>query len=482
MPHRQDADVPIPMIKTPPGELSATALELDLRLAIAHVLFIDIVGYSKLLVKAQREAIEQLNQIVRETPQFRKGEATGKLISIPVGDGMALVFFESPEEPVQCALEIARALRSRRHVKVRMGVHSGPVNQVKDVNERSNVAGVGINVGERVMSCGDAGHILVTRRVAEDLAQDSQWQQHLHDLGEVELKHGVKVGIVNLYTGELGNRQPPEKIREARQRQTKSTRTLASVFFWGRKERPRTGRKLEEYDFYPFIINRDNVPEFNLKDFRLGMHYFLKNHDYTAARQLIFIGEQNGVREKLEPVEQKVYARLFEKYDGQKIADDTAEFLENYARIVRLIGKSFPDSGVEILLHNLADPSHSLVVLENNVTGRHLGAGATNLLIDLKKRQLFDEEKLNYELNIGSRKFKCTTIPIVRREFGVVGAICINVDANYLAEEVMKDQKRIEAWVESFCCTEMQLDENILSKDEYAKAVKGKRHFKDEEP
>jgi predicted transcriptional regulator YheO/class 3 adenylate cyclase len=468
------------MIKAPASELNSIALNLDLRLAIAHVLFVDIVGYSKLLVNAQREAIEQLNQVVRGTPQFRKSEANGKLISIPVGDGMALVFFESPEEPVQCALEIARALRTEPQIKLRMGVHSGPVNQVKDVNERSNVAGVGINVAERVMSCGDAGHILVTRRVAEDLAQDSRWQPHLHDLGEIELKHGVKVGVVNLYTEEFGNRQPPEKIKESRERQTKSKRALNFPFFRGNKERRQPGRKLEEYDFYPFTINRENVPEFNLRDFRLGMHYFLKNYDYTAARQLIFIGEQNNVPSQLEPAEQKVYANLFERYDGKGIADDTAEFLENYARIVRLIGKSFPDSGMEILLHNLADPSHSLVVLENNVTGRNLGAGATNLVIDLKKRQLFDEEKLNYELNIGSRKFKCTTIPIVRNEFGVVGAICINVDANYLTEEVMKDQTRTEAWIESFCRTDMQLDENILSKDEYAKAQKGKRHFKDE--
>src|SRR5947207_2892971 len=142
---------------------------------------------------------------------------------------------------------------------------------------------------------------------------------------------------------------------------------LIAGFLWGKyKERRRFGRNLEEYDFYPFTINRDNVPEFNLKDFRLGMHYFLKNNDYTAARQLIFIGEQNNILEKLEPTERKVYERLFEKYDGRKIADDTAEFLENYARIVRLVGKSFPNTGIEILLHNLADPSHSLSVLENN--------------------------------------------------------------------------------------------------------------------
>src|SRR6202035_861058 len=123
------------------------------------------------------------------------------------------------------------------------------------------------------------------------------------------------------------------------------------------------------------------------------------------------------------------------------IADDTNEFLENYARIVRLIGKSFPSTGVEILLHNLADPAHSLITLEKNVTGRHLRDGTTNLLIDLKRRQRLNEEKLNYELNIGSRKFKCTTIPIKRKEFGIVGAICINIDANYINDEVLKERQ-----------------------------------------
>ena len=257
---------------------------------------------------------------------------------------------------------------------------------------------------------------------------------------------------------------------------------LAAGFLWGKykERRRRFGRNLEEYDFYPFTVTRENFGEFSPKDFRLGMHYFLKNNDYTAARQLIFIGEQNNVRGQLEPAEQKVYAQLFEKYNGRKIADDTTEFLENYVRIVRLIGKSFPNTGIEILLHNLADPAHSLITLENNVTGRHLRDGTTNLLIDLKKRQLQNEDKLNYELNIGARKFKCTTIPISRKDFGIVGAICINVDVNYLTDEVMKDHERIEAWFKNFCRMDMQLDENILSKDEYAKALKGKRHFKDD--
>lgn len=256
---------------------------------------------------------------------------------------------------------------------------------------------------------------------------------------------------------------------------------LAAGFLWGKyKERHRFGRKLEEYDFYPFTVTRENFGELNLNNFRLGMHYFLKNNDYVAARQLIFIGEQNGVCEKLELAEQKEYARLFDKYDGRRIVDDTNEYLENYVRLVRLIGKSFPDTGIEILLHNLADPSHSLIALENNVTGRHLRDGTTNLLIDLKKRQLANEDKLNYELNIGGRKFKCTTIPIVRREFGVVGAICINIDANYINERVLQDRQRIEEWFRNFLRTDMQLDENILSKDEFAKAQKGRRHFKDE--
>src|ERR1700737_4739532 len=256
---------------------------------------------------------------------------------------------------------------------------------------------------------------------------------------------------------------------------------LGAGFLWGKyKERRKFGRNLEELQFFPFDIDRDNIPRFNLKDFRLGVHYFLKNNDYTAARQLIFIGEQNNVRGQLEPAEQKVYAKLFDKYDGKRIADDTTEYLENYVRLVRLIGKSFPTTGVEILLHNLADPAHSLIALENNVTGRHLRDGTTNLLIDLKKRQLLHEDKLNYELNIGARKFKCTTIPITRKDFGIVGAICINVDVNYLTEEVIKSQERIEAWFKNFLRVDMQVDENILSKDEYAKAQKGKRHFKDD--
>ncbi len=186
--------------------------ESHLHLETAHILFLDVVGYSRLLVNEQREVLQQLNEVVRGARQFRQSNTAGKLIRIATGDGMALVFFQSPEEPVHCAMEIAKALKSHPHIRLRMGVHSGPVDQVTDVNDQTNVAGVGINFAQRVMDCGDAGHILVSKRVADDLAQDSLWQPLLHELGEIEVKHGITLGIVNLYTAELGNPHPPQKL------------------------------------------------------------------------------------------------------------------------------------------------------------------------------------------------------------------------------------------------------------------------------
>jgi TolB-like protein/class 3 adenylate cyclase len=187
----------------------------EIHLEIAHVLFIDVVGFSKLLINDQSEILEQLNQLVRETPHFREAEAAGKLIRLSTGDGMALVFSNSAEAPVECALEISKALQSYPQIQLRMGVHSGPVNAVSDVNDRSNVTGAGINMAQRVMDCGDAGHILLSRHVAEDLEQYRQWQPCLHDLGECEVKHGVHVSVVNLYTEELGNPERPEKFKDA---------------------------------------------------------------------------------------------------------------------------------------------------------------------------------------------------------------------------------------------------------------------------
>jgi TolB-like protein/class 3 adenylate cyclase/Flp pilus assembly protein TadD len=188
----------------------------DLQFQIAHVLLVDLVGYSKLLVNEQIELLQELNQIVRATESFRAADASGKLIRVPTGDGMALFFFHSPEEPVRCALEITKALQSRdcgTHIQLRMGIHSGPVSQVRDVNDKTNVAGAGINVAQRVLDCGDAGHILLSKHVAEDLAHYRQWQPYLHDLGECEVKHGLRLHLFNLYKENLGNQQIPEKLK-----------------------------------------------------------------------------------------------------------------------------------------------------------------------------------------------------------------------------------------------------------------------------
>src|SRR6266513_1739831 len=188
----------------------------QLRLEIAHVLFIDIVGYSKLLTDEQSEALQELNQIVRNTEAAREAEAAGALTVLPTGDGMALVFTGSVEEPVECALEISQALRPQPSLPVRMGIHSGPIHPVKDANGRENIAGVGINIAQRVIDCGDAGHILVSKRVADDLAQQRRWQPYLHELGDVEVKHGVVVSLVNLYAETIGNPAPPTRLEKAR--------------------------------------------------------------------------------------------------------------------------------------------------------------------------------------------------------------------------------------------------------------------------
>jgi len=182
------------------------------------VLFIDIVGYSKLLVDQQRRLLEILNEIVRGTEQFQRAEVNNRLITIPTGDGMALVFYNTPEAPVECALEISRALKEHPELKLRMGVHSGAVSGVVDVSGRANIAGAGINVAQRVMDCGDTGHILLSKHVAEDLEQLGHWKRHLHDLGDTEVKHGAHVSVVNLYTEELGNPEVPQKFRQARQK------------------------------------------------------------------------------------------------------------------------------------------------------------------------------------------------------------------------------------------------------------------------
>src|SRR6266702_4686273 len=188
----------------------------NVKFEIGHVLFIDIVGYSQLLINEQSEQIQKLKQIVRATEQFRLAEAEGKLLRLPTGDGGALVFRNSPEAPVLCALEISKELKHHPELRVRMGVHSGPVNEVTDLNEQANIAGAGINMAQRVMDCGDAGHILLSKRVADDLEHYSQWRSLLHELGECEVRHGLRISILNLYGEETGNPELPEKFRQAK--------------------------------------------------------------------------------------------------------------------------------------------------------------------------------------------------------------------------------------------------------------------------
>ena len=201
----------------------------DLKFEIGHVLFIDIVGYSKLLIHEQSEQLQELKNIVRGTDQFRRAQAEGKLLSLPTGDGGALVFRNSPEEPVACALEISKALKNHPDLRVRMGIHSGPVNEIADLNEQANVAGAGINIAQRVMDCADAGHILLSRHVAEDLEHYSRWRPLLHELGECEVKHGAKISIINLYTEELGNPEPPQKFKGANQTETRPDRRATPI-------------------------------------------------------------------------------------------------------------------------------------------------------------------------------------------------------------------------------------------------------------
>src|SRR5437016_2461927 len=193
----------------------------EIQLEIAHVLFLDIVGYSKLSINDQNRAVEELNEVVRASDQFQRAEAADRLLKIATGDGMALVFYTSPEAPAQCGVEISRAGKDHPRLQLRMGIHSGPVSGVIDVNNRPNLAGAGLNLAQRVMDCGDAGHILLSKHVAEDLEEYEQWRPLLHDLGTCEVKHRVSVAIVNLYADEVGDPKLPKKFEVLQKRRTR---------------------------------------------------------------------------------------------------------------------------------------------------------------------------------------------------------------------------------------------------------------------
>lgn len=261
------------------------------------------------------------------------------------------------------------------------------------------------------------------------------------------------------------------------------------AFFVGRGQRrssspptPAIEKRLEEYDFYPFVIDAKGHVEFDPERFAVAVRHFLEEPNTRAARELIVIGEQNLVRDTFPSDWLHSYKLLYARFDGDAIVSDNDVYLENYVRIVRQIGRSFPNTGIEILLHNLVNPSRSLVAIENGeVTGRQTGSGATNLVLDLKTRRQRGEDKVNYELNIGARQFKCTTVPIFRPDYGLVGALCINIDTHFIRDVAAAGGDRLDAFIENLLRTDFVLAENILSKAEHRNAERGKRHFLDEQ-
>ena len=248
-----------------------------------------------------------------------------------------------------------------------------------------------------------------------------------------------------------------------------------------RERRLMRGRNLEQYDFYPFTVDAAGFPEFNPKLFERAVQQLNERPAATAAAQLIVIGEQNGVRYALGREALSQYEKLYARHHGTRIMQDSSEYLENYRRVVRLLGQTFRDMGIEVLLHDLVNPSRSITCIAGGeVTGRSEGMGTTSLVIDLKRRHLLNQDKLNYGLEIGARRFKCTTVPIVREPYGVVGAICVNIDINYIRDFVLSSREEVETFLRKYSAIDMRLDENILSRPEYEKALAGKRHWRDE--
>ena len=313
----------------------------DLRLEIAHVLFIDIVGSSKLLTNEQSELLRDLNQIVRSTEQVRSAEAAGKLTRLPTGDGMALAFFTTPDAPVRCASEISKALKNYPNLPLRMGVHSGPVDEVVDVNDRSNIAGAGITMAQRVMDCGDAGHILLSKRIADDLAQYGSWRPHLHDLGQCEVKHGAKIDIVNFYTDDIGNPAIPAKLRKeketavARSPRFRSLRIPAllaaalllvcGVWIFFHRNLPRstisigTEKRIAVLPFKPLLPdNRDQILELGMADTLIAK---LSNSRQIIVSSLNAVRKYSGLEQDSSAAGRELQVSSVLEGNVQKVAD-----------------------------------------------------------------------------------------------------------------------------------------------------------------
>ena len=335
-----------------------TEVKKEIGLEIGHVLFIDIVAYSKLSVNEQHARIEELNEIVRSSEQFRKAEAANRILKIPTGDGMALVFYKSPEEPAQCALEISRALKDNQRLQIRMGIHSGAVNEVVDVNQRQNVAGAGINMAQRVMDCGDAGHILVSKHTAEDLEQHDRWRSLLHDLGSCEVKHGVRLDISNLYSDEVGNPKLPVKLQAVRKHRVHVHwaevaiglivlgTIIAGAFFFFRHPRAASAILDKSIAVLPFEnLSSDKENAYFAEGIqdeiltRLAKIADLKvisrrsTQEYaTAPRNLRDVGKQLGVANVLEGSVQKVANAVHVNVQLIRAATDEHLWAESYNR------------------------------------------------------------------------------------------------------------------------------------------------------
>ena len=313
----------------------------------------------------QSELVQKLNDIVLRTEQVRAADAANQLIRLTAGDGLALVFRNHPEAPAECALEIAAALKSHPEIQVRMGVHSGPVNEITDVNQRANIAGAGVNMAQRVMDCGDAGHILLSKRVADDLAQYREWQSRLHDLGEVEVKHGVKISLVNLYTADLGNPAAPEKIKRAKREQIRRRIALATLVLfagavlWWSLDRAKLGSapavtstsavsipaksiavlpldnlsENKEDAFFADGIQDDVLTSLaKIKDLKVISRTSVMSYRNKAARNLREIGKELGVAHVLEGSVRRVANRVLVNVQLIDTASDQHIWAERYDR------------------------------------------------------------------------------------------------------------------------------------------------------
>jgi TolB-like protein/Tfp pilus assembly protein PilF len=344
----------------------------DLRFEIGHVLFIDIVGYSKLLITQQSEQLDTLRKVVRGTQQFRASEAEGKLLRLPTGDGGALVFRNSPETPVLCAIEISKELKKYPELRVRMGIHSGPVNAITDLNEQANIAGAGINIAQRVMDCGDAGHILLSKHVAEDLEHYPRWQPHLHVLGECEVKHGLVISVVNLYGDDVGNSAVPQKFRN------RAVVNEASIAVAGREQKWTRSKKgvVAVALILPAIIIASLV--FQLKRSRRELHAQAAIPDKSIA----VLPFENLSRDPdnayfTEGIQEEILTRLAKIADLKVISHTSTRHFksspDNLPQIAQRLGVA---NILEGSVQRAADQVHVNVQLIKAATDAHLWAEA----------------------------------------------------------------------------------------------------------